>query len=325
VVGQALRAVAAVLVASVVAACAQASVPSNHGGPSSHVGPSSNVGHAAAAPREYVVCTTALCTVRPQMETRPTAIYPSGDGSFWFSGITWRGWGTATATGTATAHANNCQPDCAQGTFSAYPGTITLTDPKPWHGEMAYTQETVNVPAIHDQATFSTGTVPAPVPTPSPPIVTQPPSPGPVSTGATLTGSCVMGYEPAYNTSDGSIAYGPFTDGRPIPYTTIGNTQYTPAVAYQVTLTNNGSTTARVAGWAVAFYDASGTELGSDDEPGGAGDTFITARQSFTWTLHSGTDTYGNGVGSNATGQQDDSIPSGGSAATCTIVTWYNG
>jgi hypothetical protein len=278
----------------------------------------------AAAHREYVVCTTALCTPRAPMKTRPTALFPSGDGSLYFNGITWRGWGTGTATGTGTAHANNCQPDCAQGTFSAYPATITLTDPKPWRGEMAYTQETVNVAAIHDRATFSTGVVPAPVPT-SPPVVTQPPAPGPVSSGAMLTGSCVVGYEPAYNAGDGGIAYGPFTDGRPVPYTTIGNTQYTPTVAYQVTLTNNGSATAQVAGWAVAFYNANGAELRSDDEPSGAGDTFITAGQSLTWILYSGNDAYGNGLSGNATGQEDNSIPSDGSAATCTFLTWYSG
>src|SRR6516164_11220729 len=101
VVGQAPRALAAVLVACLAAACASASVPSNHSVPPSHLD------HVAAAHREYVVCTTALCTPREPMKTRPTALFPSGDGSLYFNGITWRGWGTGTATGTGTAHANN--------------------------------------------------------------------------------------------------------------------------------------------------------------------------------------------------------------------------
>ena len=133
-----------------------------------------------------------------------------------------------------------------------------------------------------------------------------------------------FGYEPAYQAGY-DVAYGPFTEGRPVPYTTIGNTNYTPTVAYQVTLTNNGSTTAQVGGWAVVFYDASGAELGSDDEPSGANDTFITARQSLTWTLYAGNNTHGSGLSGSAIGQEDSNIPSGGSATTCTLLRWYSG
>lgn len=78
-------------------------------------------------------------------------------------------------------------------------------------------------------------------------------------------------------------------------------------------------------GWAVAFYDSSGAELGSDDEPGGAADTFITGGQSLTWTLSSGDDTYGNGLSGNATGQEDTSIPGDGTAASCSFLEWYSG
>lgn len=189
---------------------------------------------------------------------------------------------------------------------------------------MAYSQMAVSVPALHERVAFNTGLVPAVVSS-SPPVVTQPPTPGPVSNGATLAGSCVMGYEAAYNTAADTIAYGPFTAGKPIPYTKIGNTDYTPTIAYQVTLTNNGSATAQVAGWAVVFYDASGAELGSDDEPSGAGDTFITGGQSLAWTLYSGNDTYGDGLGGGATGEEDNSIPSDGNAVTCQFLTWYSG
>ncbi len=228
-------------------------------------------------------------------------------------------------TGTGTAHADNCEPNCAQGTYSEYPATITLTDPRPWRGKLAYARETVSVPATHDHVTFSTGLVPGSGPSSPPPVVTQPTAPQPVSTSARLSGSCVMGYEPAYDAGGGVIAYGPFTSGSPVSYTRIGNTAYTPTAAYQVTLTNSGGATAQVAGWAVVFYNSSGAELGSDDQPNGADGTFITTGQSLTWTLYSGDDTYGSGLSGSATGREDDDIPSDGSAATCTFLTWYGG
>ena len=257
------------------------------------------------------------------MKARPTLITASADGSLYLTGITWHGWGTSTAIGTGTAHADNCKPNCAQGMFTTYPATITLTHPRPWRGDMAYTRETVSVPGIHDRVTFSTGLVPGSVP--SPPPVAQPTAPGPISGSATLDGSCVLGYEPAYNAGYSGIAYGPFTPGKPIKYTRIGNTDYTPVMAYQVTLTNTGSTTAQAAGWAVVFYDSGGAELGSDNEPGGAGGTFITPGQSLTWTMYSDNDIHGNALSGSATGQEDLSIPSDGSAATCTFLQWYVG
>ena len=175
-VGQAPCALAAaVLVASLTAGCAHAS-----GGPS-NTGLSSP-GHVTAAHREYVGCTQVFCTVRAQMKTRPTEIIPTGDGSLYVTGITWRGWGTGTAAGSGTAHADNCNPNCAQGTYHEYPATITLTDPKPWRADMAYSRETVSVPGIPYRVTFRSGLVPGSSQSPPPVVVTRPPTPGPVST-----------------------------------------------------------------------------------------------------------------------------------------------
>jgi hypothetical protein len=174
---QAPRAVAAaVLVAGLAAGCGHAS------GTSTHPGPSSHAGYVAIAHRVYVACTEVFCTMRAQMKTLPTEILTSADGSFYVNGIIWRRWGTGIATGTGTTHANNCKPNCAQGTYHEYPGTIMLTDPNPWRGDMAYTRETVSVPAIHYRFTLRTGLVPGSR-TPPPLVVTQPPTPGPVSTG----------------------------------------------------------------------------------------------------------------------------------------------
>jgi hypothetical protein len=125
-----------------------------------------------------------FCTARGQMKARPVMMTTSGDGSLYVTGITWRDWATGTAAGAGTAHADDCTPNCAQGTYREFPATITLTSPRPWRGDMAYSRETVSVPAIHDQVTFRTG--PLPIPGLSwPPVVTQPPAPGPVSDGTT--------------------------------------------------------------------------------------------------------------------------------------------
>ena len=183
VAAQTLYAAVAVLAACLAAGCgAHASGASPHRGPPSHAGP------GAAAQRKYVACTQVFCTARGQMKAQPSMMTPSGDGSLYVTGITWRGWGTGTAAGTGTAHADNCTPNCAQGTYRESPATITLTSPRRWRGDMAYSREMVSVPAIHDRVTFRTGLLPVPVPS-SPPVVTQPPAPGPVSDSVTLNGA----------------------------------------------------------------------------------------------------------------------------------------
>jgi hypothetical protein len=254
------------------------------------------------------------------MQARPTTMYLSADGSLFVKGITWRGWGSGAATGTGTAWADDCKPNCAQGTFHKHPATIVLSDPKPWHHKMAYSRQIDSVPAIGWRYTFARGLLPSTVP---PAAVTAPPAPGPISTQATLSGNCTMGYEPAYADNSGSVAYGPFTPGQPPGPVTIDGQRYTPTVAYQVSLTNTGTATAQVSEFAVAFYDANGNELGSDQEP--AGDTFITASQTLTWTMFSGTDTAGYGLsGNGGTGARDNNIPATGDAATCSFLQWYH-
>lgn len=99
----------------------------------------------------------------------------------------------------------------------------------------------------------------------------------------------------------------------------ISGTTYHPVIGYQVTFTNDGSATADIAGWVVAFYDSSGTELGSDEQT--VSGSFLTSDQSFTWTEYAPSDTQGNG-------QQfgnDQNIPADGSAATCKVIQWING
>jgi hypothetical protein len=194
-----------------------------------------------------------------------------------------------------------------------------------WHGKMAYTRALVTIPAtgFHQRYPFAqtsllpTGGGGAPPPAPS-----SPPAPGPVSSQASLSSTCTMGYEPPYGDGSGNVGgYGPFVPGTPPASITIGGQRYSTTAAYQVSFTNTGSATAEVNGFAVAFYDASGTELGSDQQP--TSNTFITAGQTLRWDVFSGTDAAGYGLyGNGGTGIQSSSIPAGD--ATCQVVQWYH-
>jgi hypothetical protein len=163
---------------------------------------------------------------------------------------------------------------------------------------------------IQPPATSPTGTSPPATATPA--AAVPPAAPGPVSTAATLGGHCTMGWMP---TGQGAV----FESGQPNGPQVISGTDYYPVIGYQLTLTNNGSATADIDGWVVAFYDNSGTELGSDEE--NISDEFLTSGQSFTWTEYAPDDTDGN---SQSFGN-DQSIPADGSAASCQIIQWLYG
>jgi hypothetical protein len=113
-----------------------------------------------------------------------------------------------------------------------------------------------------------------------------------------------MGYIP---TGQGAV----FLQGPPQGQT-ISGSYYPPVPGYQLTITDSSGATADVNGFAVVFYDSSGNELGSDRE--NVTETFITNRQSLTWTEYSATDTSGN---PDSIGRA--TIPSG--AVTCEMVT----
>ena len=163
----------------------------------------------------YVVCASIVgsCTgATPKHE--PATLFLSGDGSLWAKDITWSQWGTPTAVGDGTAEANNCQPDCAHGTYSAHPVTITLSEPQPWRDDRAYTRAAYSIPSLHQHETFSQGLIPGPAPS------LQPRQAWPRQRRAgqqpgRRDGSCSAGYEPAYADSNGNVAYGPFTPGKP--------------------------------------------------------------------------------------------------------------
>jgi hypothetical protein len=142
---------------------------------------------------------------------------------------------------------------------------------------------------------------------------TTPAAPSPVDTSASVTGHCVMGYESPTVDSNGfpQSDYSGFQAGPPEGSIIDGN-YWAPAMAYQLTLTNDSGNTADVAGFAVVFYDASGAEAGSDQQDGTG---FITPGQSLTWAELASRAVDGSGDGGVA------NIPI--AAATCQLVQWY--
>ncbi len=112
-------------------------------------------------PTDFTVCVLPVVDCHGEMKTEPGIVTLSADGSVFLGGITWSSWGAATAQGSGTLNTNNCQPSCAQGTFSRYPATITLTRLTPYgNGLKAYASITVTSPPDSYDQTFSINLVP---------------------------------------------------------------------------------------------------------------------------------------------------------------------
>jgi len=96
------------------------------------------------------------------MKTEPTQIFTTGDGSGYLKNLTWSGWGQPTAQGTGVLEVDNCTPNCAQGTFTGYPATVTLTGLTPYgNGNEAYANMTVSAPTSpYQPQPFTHGLVP---------------------------------------------------------------------------------------------------------------------------------------------------------------------
>ncbi len=172
------------------------------------------------------------CTYGAAMATEPTMMAFSADGSLYVKDVTWQGWGTGRAVGTGIAEADNCQPNCAQGTYSKHPATITLTDPEPWHGKFAYSCETESVPAIGWHYAFTHGLVPTGKTERTPPPPAASPSSSPQ---AMLSSTCQLGYD---------------NNGALLP-NTAANSRAGDPTAQLVTLTNTGSVGANLASYEV--------------------------------------------------------------------------
>ena len=142
--------------------------PATSGAPTSSPtqSPSSSPTAPAITLSDYKVCTfpadTCNAATPSQMQTEPVQITTTGDGSGFVKNLTWSSWGQPTATGTGLLEIDNCSPNCAQGTFTGYPATVTLTGLTAYGtGLQGYADMTVAAPSSPEPSeTFSSGLVP---------------------------------------------------------------------------------------------------------------------------------------------------------------------
>ncbi len=76
--------------------------------------------------------------------TEPTIIYFSGDATNDVSGLTWSYWNNQSAEGHGSWGYDNCAPNCAQGSVTRYPTTVTLSDAV--SGQFTHVTETQSGP-----------------------------------------------------------------------------------------------------------------------------------------------------------------------------------
>ena len=96
------------------------------------------------------------------MKTEPSKIVISADGSGYVKDLRWFSWGKATTHGTGILEINNCNPSCAEGTFTGYQATMKLSGLTPYGNEkQAYADMLISAPsAPYPPDTFRTGLVP---------------------------------------------------------------------------------------------------------------------------------------------------------------------
>jgi hypothetical protein len=112
-----------------------------------------------------------------EMVTEPTQMSANADGNRTVRGITWSGWGSATATGTGTMGVNNCDPNCANGTYTYYPATVTVSGLTPYlSGTEGYDTIVFSAPTApgHPTTTFKNYALPTSTDPYSPPATTGP-------------------------------------------------------------------------------------------------------------------------------------------------------
>ncbi len=102
-----------------------------------------------AAPLEDVkLCTSPVVTCTGEMRTEPAQIGLAADGTGYLTSLVWSGWGTPTATAVGTLEVNNCQPNCAQGSFTGYPATVKATGLTHYgNGLQAYADLAISAPS----------------------------------------------------------------------------------------------------------------------------------------------------------------------------------
>ena len=101
------------------------------------------------------------------MEAHPSQIVDSGDGSGYVKDLVWSNWGGQQATATGVQEIDDCNPNCAQGSFAGYAATVTVAGLKPYGtGLEGYSTIVIEAPGADETSgadeayTYTTGTVP---------------------------------------------------------------------------------------------------------------------------------------------------------------------
>ena len=135
--------------------------------PSTPAPPTSAPPSRAGSLTQFKVCISPALTCTgsggpARMKTEPTQIVTTGDGSGYVKNLTWSAWGNAQAVGTGVLEVDDCNPNCASGTFTGYPATITLSGLSPFgNGKHAYSVMTISAPAAPSpREAFTAGLVP---------------------------------------------------------------------------------------------------------------------------------------------------------------------
>ena len=166
-----VAAVIAAIIAGVALALTLSSGPAGStGGAAASGGPTGGTASASPASTSTLIAVTVCsqpadgCTYAGAsqiMEVKPKQIVTSGDGSAYADGLTWSNWGSPQATATGTLKVDNCNPNCAQGTDTSYPATVTLAGLKPYGtGLEAYSTIVVQAPSANLTFTYTKDTVP---------------------------------------------------------------------------------------------------------------------------------------------------------------------
>ncbi len=92
-------------------------------GASPSAGASLDAGTSTAPPR--VLTCAGHAVVKPA-----SYVLTCADANSYFVGIHWTSWGTASAAAAGTYVENLCVPNCADGRFVRYPGSLTLSKPE---------------------------------------------------------------------------------------------------------------------------------------------------------------------------------------------------
>jgi serine/threonine protein kinase len=128
-------------------------------------------GRTAPTPTATPTITVTVCTIPADscstpggkyMKTEPAQIVTAADGSGYMKDITWTNWGKPTATGSGMLEIDDCNPDCASGTFTGYPATMTVSGLVPYSsGLEAYSSMMLDAPTAPDPSyTYNSGLVP---------------------------------------------------------------------------------------------------------------------------------------------------------------------